>query len=295
MNNIQKDKTTIEDYFVVSNNIYQNLLGYKPEQTALISLDKLKWRQFCKKWALNEYSDGVYLPRNQTAVIQKEIETASLGLFHEYFGHGLFCEQSLQGKRLVNLERKLLEKEKKCLGRQFNLRDIEKFRRQNILFKELNKLKEENLGLYENFAIFSEFILSKDMGLQEIFEKKYDKLYKEDKNQIDKIISFNKEYGALSTFYSFGLARKTDVKRINQLLNDIYKNKLADIKLAVLYGSKKPFSDIDIFMVSNNLNEINSSWLDIRIYSEKEFENGIEMFDISITDPVLSGEFVLGG
>ena len=75
----------LREYFKSSNEYFENLLGYKPEQTKL------------QTFPSNELNhEGVYLPRNQTAIIQ---EGNPLSLFHEYFGHGLFCEQSLTGDR----------------------------------------------------------------------------------------------------------------------------------------------------------------------------------------------------
>ena len=88
-----------------SNQFYQELLGYKPEQTSLQQIPETQWNEFATQRGLNPNSSGIYLPRNQTAII---LEENSLALFHEYFGHGLYCEQSLIGRKLIDLEKKLL-------------------------------------------------------------------------------------------------------------------------------------------------------------------------------------------
>ncbi|MBU2615933.1 MAG: hypothetical protein KKC19_02410, partial [Nanoarchaeota archaeon] len=78
---------------------------------------------------------GIYLPRNQTAVVQ---EDNTLSLFHEYFGHGLYCEQSLTGIKLVDLEKSLLDEEKqKFQDKQFTLKELQEFRQGNRTFQKL--------------------------------------------------------------------------------------------------------------------------------------------------------------
>jgi len=53
-----------------------------------------------------------------------------LTLFHEYFGHGLFCERTQIGQRLVNLEKELLKEEQQEFdGKEFTLEDLKKFRK----------------------------------------------------------------------------------------------------------------------------------------------------------------------
>ena len=151
------------------NNYYEDLLGYSVEKTKLNSLNETQWNSFCNKYNLNKNSSGIYLPRNQTAIIPIN---NSLSLFHEYFGHGLYCEQSLSGRNLIDLENKLLKEEKQEFqNRQFSLEEIQKFREKNQTFKELREFENKNLGLYEGFAIFSEYFLSKEFNLKDSFEK----------------------------------------------------------------------------------------------------------------------------
>jgi len=215
-------------------------------------------------------------------------------LFHEYFGHGLYCEQSLQGRKLVDLEKKLFDEEKNFFnGKKFNLENVKKFRNENKTFDYLNNLKNQNLGTYESFAIFSEYFLSKEFGLENLFEEKYEKLNGGFRKYFDEVISFNKKFGKLATFYGFGLERVTTPGRVKELLEGVYGKKLEDVKFAVLYGSKKRFSDIDVFSVGKSDN-IENEWLDLRNYSKEEFEKKLNLLDTEITDPLFSGEIILG-
>lgn len=281
-----------QDWISKVNNYYQNLLGYSIKNTKLIELIQNKWNYFCSDSNLNQNSSGIYFPRNQTAIVPKDNK---LSLFHEYFGHGLFCEQSLIGRNLIDLEKKLMDEERqKFENKKFTLEDLKKFRHQNDTFRQLQEFKNKNLELYEGFAIFSEFILSREFNLMSFFEDKYDSLSVSDKEKIESIVYFDKKYGDLATFYNFGLAKRTTTERAKKLLIEIYKDKIKDIKLALLYGSKKEFSDIDLFIVSENLIQVNSSWLDIRIESLKDFEEKVNFLDASIIGPLLDSEYVMG-
>jgi len=169
-----RDSTALRNLLETSNSFYQDLLGYKPEQTQLEIISKNKLDELVSQKGFNPNSSGIYLPRNQTAIIQ---EGNLLSLFHEYFGHGLYCEQSLTGRELVDLERRLLKEEKEFFNeKKFIKEDLDNFRKENGTFKYLINFKENNLEIYEGFAIFTEYFLSKNFGLKNLFEEKYEKL-----------------------------------------------------------------------------------------------------------------------
>jgi hypothetical protein len=268
------------------------LLGYKPEQTTLKIIPKNQWLDFTTQENYKN-SSGIYLPRNQTAIVQKQNQ---LSLFHEYFGHGLYCEQSLAGKKLVSLDKKLLREEKQEFqNKEFDLEKLQKFRDNNKTFQELEMLRTQNLLQYELFAIWTEYLLCKKFNLNNLFENKYDSFEKEDKEQTNKIINFSEQYGNLTTFYNFGLARKTTAKRVKKLLEDIYGIKtIKNSKLILLTGSKKLFSDIDLFASSNYLKPIKTKWLDLVSFNEKDFEKRIRLFEAQVTYPIMNGEFIAG-
>ncbi|MDO8467847.1 MAG: hypothetical protein Q7S56_02785 [Nanoarchaeota archaeon] len=289
-------QTSLECYLEPSRAIFSDLLGYKPEQTSLQSLNEEQWKMFCQSIGFNQSSFGIFLPRNQTAVIPLHVKKSELSLFHEYFGHGLYCEQSLQGRRLVSLEKELLEQEKQeFLSRKFTLEDVQKFRRTNLIFKELEELRRKNLGAYELFAVWTEYFLSREFGLRDGFERKYEFLEKENKEVVDSVINFSRQYGDLATFYTQGLARKITTERVKKLLEDIYGlEAVQNSRLILLTGSKKPFSDIDLFASSNYLQSIKNNWLDLVVFNNEDFERRIGLFEIQVTSPIMVGEFVAG-
>jgi len=276
-----------------SNSFYQDLLGYKPEQTSLQSIPENQWKSFCESIGQPIDKSGIYLPRNQTAVIR---EDNPLSLFHEYFGHVLYCEQSLSGRKLVNLERRLLGKEKQEFqNRSFTLEDIQRFRTGNSTFQELDKFRKQNLLQYETFAIWTEYLLSGKNGLRDLFERKYDSLERQEKEHVDSAINFSEQYGNLATFYASGLARRTTTERVRRLLEGVYGDKAVNnSRLVLLTGSKKSFSDIDLFTSSNYLQSIKNDWLDLVVFGEEDFEKRVKLFETQVTHPIMAGEFIAG-
>lgn len=281
--------TLIED----SNSFYQELLGYKPEKTSLHCVSEDQWNSFADQRGLNLNSSGIYLPRNQMAIVRDE---NPLSLFHEYFGHGLYCEQSLAGMKLVDLERRLLEEEKNEFeGKEFTLDELIEFRQNNPTAQNLEKFRQENLGRYELFAVWTEYLLSGKHSLEDGFGIKYDSLPDGDREVVDSVINFSKSYGDLATMYAFGLARVQDRKRLLNLSNDIYGKKLDRTRLITHFGSGKPFSDIDLFVVSNDIISTYDPWLDVRVYKLEDIERNIRLLNPMVTDPIMVGNFVFGG
>ncbi|MBU2459201.1 MAG: hypothetical protein KKB29_02460, partial [Nanoarchaeota archaeon] len=282
----------LQGYLETSELFYEELLGYKPEQTSLEEIPAEQWGEFTTQRGFDSESSGFYLPRNQTAVIR---EDDSLGLFHEYFGHGLYCEQSLTGRNLVDLEKRLLEEEKQEFdGKEFTLEDLKKFREGNQTFQGLDDFRKRHLGTYELFAVWTEHLLSGEFGLRDEFGRKYDSFGKEDQEVIDSAIGFSNQFGNLAAFYAFGLRKIQDQERLLRLSQGIFGNKLDRTRSVLHFGSGKPFSDVDLFVVSSNIPSTYDPWLDVRAYRPKDMDKGIRVLNPMITDPIVVGELVFG-
>ena len=98
----------------------------------------------------------------------------------------------------------------------------------------------------------------------------------------------------MATFYAQGLARRTTPERVRRLLKDIYGDKLNRVKFASLYGSRKEFSDIDVFVVGEDLSRIKNDWIDISVYNTNVFNEKLKLFDVALTDALSNGELVFG-
>ena len=287
-----QDSTALQEFLETSNSFYQDLLGYKPEQTSLREIPREKWEDLTQQFNLSPNSSGIYLPRNQTAIIQ---EDDALGLFHEYSGHGLYCEDSIAGIHLVELEKKLLgEEEQEFDGRSFTLEDLQKFRTQNQTFQELDEFRKQNLAKYETFAIWTEYLLSREFGLNDDFEERYNSLPPEDQESINSAIRFSNQFGDLATHYAFGLRKIQDQKRLLKLSQGVFGRKLNRTQLILHFGSGKPFSDVDLFVVSNDIPSTYDPWLDVRAYQPQDLDRGIRVLNPMITDPIMTGTPIFG-
>ena len=85
-----------------------------------------------------------------------------------------------------------------------------------------------------------------------------------------------------------------DKKRLLKLSQNIFGRKLERAKLILHFGSGKPFSDIDLFVVSNDIKPIYDSWIDGRAYKINEIEEGVKVLNPMITDPIMVGKFIFG-
>lgn len=265
------------------NSFYNNLLGYSINQTSLEIIKNREWNKFAIQKGLDPNSSGIYFPRNQTSFVK---EGCPLSLFHEYFGHGIYCEYSQNGQELVNLEKKLLEQEKQEFqSKKFTMEDVKKFRERSDNFNELIKFKNKHLMQYESFAVWTEYLLSKKFNLLDEFQKKY---------AFDSSINLSNNCGDLAVFYNFGLKKIQDEKRILNLSKDLFKNSLDKTRLIMHFGSAKEFSDIDLFVLSNSVKSFYSFWIDVIAYDFNTIEEKIKLLDPKVTSPLLSGKFILG-
>jgi hypothetical protein len=148
---------------------------------------------------------------------------------------------------------------------------------------------------YETFAIWTEYLLSEEHDLRDLFGRKYDFLGGQEKEAVDSAINFSEQYGALATFYAQGMARRTTPERVKKLLRDVYGSEAVNnSKLVLLTGSRKPFSDIDLFASSNYLQSTKNEWLDLVAFDEEDFERRVKLFEVQVTHPIIAGEFVAG-
>jgi hypothetical protein len=86
-----------------------------------------------------------------------------------------------------------------------------------------------------------------------------------------------------------------DGNKIKNLIEKIYgQEKIKNSRLGILYGSRKPYSDIDLFIVSDDIENFDNEWLDIFSKTPGEFEEHLRLFAVSLRDPLLKGELIFG-
>lgn len=261
------------------------------------------WNGFVNGTGSHPDSHGVYLPRDLSAHLKESSEFLAVNLLHEYFGHGLFCEHAISGQRIVSLEKALEKTEKEMLNvselpahQKFQVDEtnpfFEKYKSQR---EELQQFFSQNVHNYEGFAMWLEHFLSKATNKEVLFEQKMDELVHPDyKKLFEKFFSFSEQNGNFALFAQLGFPKYYNHVTIIDTLKKFYKDDFESIELAIIYGSQKPHSDIDLFIVSDKVQSSYNNWLDIYTRTPKEFEEDLSHFSIAVTDPLFSGRAIIG-
>ncbi len=272
--------TNLEQVIDSGSKIIKNDFGLSTEKTSIKAYDSELWNLFCKTNNFNKDSEGAYIPKSNIAYVNSDSKHLITNAFHEFFGHGIYCENSVIGRPLSELNSK--DEREQFLFDQETAK--------NQLFGIANT----NFGNYEGFALWIEKYLCDKTGNTAIWTSK--------KNMLPREYSELSEYfdQADDTLTSFGLIAQmglpkhyTNEKLLNTLFH-ISQNRLKESTI-ILYGSKKPYSDIDLFIISgNNSNNYFNGWLDIYELNFEDFKNKARHFDISVTDPLFSGKVIFG-
>lgn len=240
------------------------------------------WQEFCQIDGFDVNSEGLYVPASYSAYVRTDSPVLISNVFHEFFGHGLFVEHSQIGKRLVDIIH--------------DSKDENSF-----LYDEVNSqeqpfgLARHNIHNYEGFAVWLEAMLCKETDNSKVWQLKRDRLpdnfvslfeYFEDAEQRLSRFGFMSQLG-FPKFYSDG--------KVLDVVKRVYSSAFENVDFVVLYGSQKPESDIDLFVVSNNpsTNYFNG-WLDIYELNREEFNQLSNNLDISVTDPLFTGRLIYG-
>jgi len=291
----------IQNLILESEKILLSEFRIKPKKsTYIIHSD---WNEFVKNSGSHLDSHGVYLPRSLSAHLRKSSEFLPVNLLHEYFGHGLFCEYAIPGQKIVSLEQALVETEKEML----NVSELpvqQKFQvdETNIHFQKYKEQREQlqqffsqNIHNYEGFAMWIEYFLSKASNQESLFKQKMDELVHPDyKKLFEKFQIFSEQNGNFAFIAQLGFPKYYDDNTITDTLRRIYKEDFNSINLAIIYGSQKPYSDIDLFIVSNKIQSCYNNWIDIYARNSKEFKRDLENLSIAVTDPLFSGRTIIG-
>lgn len=198
--------------------ILESEFGITPESSTYNLYSEEEWRDFLAKTNSDEESLGVYLPRSQSAHLKEDSEFLPVNLIHEYFGHGLFCEYSSIGRKIVALEQQLAETEKKMLGlEQFPENSHFTIDETNPYFEEYKNQREElaeflgqNIQYYEGFAMWLEGYLAHSTGHGALFDRKMSEVVHPDyKRLFEQFKSFEEQYGRFTIFGICTVRRKT--------------------------------------------------------------------------------------
>ncbi|MFH1065812.1 MAG: hypothetical protein V1734_04890 [Nanoarchaeota archaeon] len=282
--------TQTTDIISGTSGFLKDRFGIIPAETTLSLHSFGNWQKFCSERKLDMSAEGVYLIRNYSALINTDSEFLLQNIFHEYFGHGLYTEYSLPGMQVKALEDKLAAEEQDTKS----IEELEELRQNSDTYKHLQKLRQDILPEYEGFAMWMECYLSALVGEKQKFTEKVNKLSPVEQSLCRRFVEYSNEFGEHALFFSTGLPKHYNQPIITDILRKVFKDDFNSIKFAMVYGSRKPYSDIDIFIVSDKLPCKHFGWLDIYSVDTSTFEDLTAKFDISITEPLFTGQFVCG-
>lgn len=278
-----------------ANGHYKNLLSLTTQRSKLFVLGENEWGGFCKHRGLEKESSGIFMPRNMSAYVRENNEFLPLNIIHELYGHGLFFEFSKRGRFFARLEEKLIREERKLLkGRRFSMAELDEARKQSSTFSLLRKIEQESSSFIEAFAIWTEKYLSDVFEMGELFRKKYEEKMPEIEKMIEEFESFRKMHGEKAVFYESGFPKYYDSKSLAIFLRRFLGNRLGEGDICIVYGSRKPYSDIDVLHVSKAPINHTIRSLDIYGSTHKLLDYRLKLFDVSLSDPIMSGEIVIG-
>lgn len=237
--------------------------------------DELEWGRISTQLNFpeafyNSSEELIYAPEKATLPI----------LIHEYFGHALFSEQSSLGKKLKSYEERFI-----CTRNLKIKKEYEEF---------ISKIRP----VQEAFAMSMEKIILENLGFGGLWNERekqlkqrayYPAFYSLMSDMLNK--------GFLSVLYELGFPKSP---RKNILLRFAMENlkSFDGLKYLFLYGSKK--RDIDMLAVYNDSirltkeNIFHKNAADIILLNETVFLKKLDLLDIEITDPLLTGTMLYG-
>lgn len=261
-----------------------------PEKSTLTIYKPKEWKEFIRNHGLRTEARGLYLAGSYTAHIPYGPVFPTL-LFHEYFGHGLYFEHTPTGQQVHSLESRL----KLDRAREFYNAIRNEPLKKHDTESELRALEQQKYDEFEGFAMWMEGYLSENTGYLNLFCNLLDNHTNEHyKKLFNEFLGYHKRYGEHALMYSLGFPKHYDTKIIKAMVCKIFGNDLKDSDTALLYGSKKPESDIDLFIVSNSIKPMYEGWIDVSAVTKKDLEYLTSQLDISVTDPLFTGEYICG-
>jgi len=337
---------SLEDVLQIAGRVVESEFGALPKNTNLVILNPNDWDKL-KRRRNAESANGIFLPLTQTAFIREsgDIDTILPELIHEYFGHGLYCEQALPGKRLVEFEKQLKGLERAlCLDMSGDARicivywpnartvvriselredikaeliksgvDVTRYDAALLCDSNDKSIREYTqtlrradshfktfLPIYEGFAVWMEKTVLTALGKTDLWIKREAELQKNNPQYaifLEEIERAQNDVGFLPFLFAIGFPKRYDVQSIEQVLAKQLSPE-TKIAFAILYGSQKAHSDMDLLVVLDSNEDVvrhnYSTNVDVFVSSRKACLDRARKFDPQFTEPLLTGRVVLG-
>lgn len=250
---------------------YLQEFGLGLSRTSIDSLSAKAWSK------LRIPATGKYIPHRQIAIYNQDAPGAISTLFHEAFGHGIVCEHTKMGRKLVQSGNSL----------------------DTILKEESEEgIYPINFHNFEGFATWLEATLCEETDNLASWKEK-ERLLDKPKTQYylqlrEGFLQAEEQLSRFGVFAQMGFPKHYTNEIVVDTLRAIYGDQFRHIQAAMLYGSQKPESDIDLFVIANERAEYNNGWLDISQRTIEDTTLKCSNLDICVTDPLFSGTTIYG-
>ncbi|MEK6932710.1 MAG: nucleotidyltransferase domain-containing protein [Nanoarchaeota archaeon] len=275
----------MKNLIIQASEILEDKFKIKPERTELYLHKDIQ--KFLKK-TKNPQAKSIFFPRDLSAhVPENRLDLA----IHEFHGHGLYCEQTQYGQKMVSDEQNFESMSQEEIQKALELHE----------YMRLN---------FEAHALWTEDFLLREIKEEELLEKRLKELetlqfndnfnqsIKNYKDVYNKAKQFEKDNGVYELWYTFDFPKQFD----NQILIEITKEKLnsrfKNLVFLILFGSQKKTSDIDLCAVLEDNCKTDeyyeSNIIDLSQFNYSEFLRKLRLFDIPTIEPLITGKLIIG-
>ena len=274
----------MKNQIIEASEILNDKFKITPKDTKLFLYDNIA--KFLNK-TKNPQAQSIFLPKNLSAHCPDDRLDLVL---HEYFGHGLYCEYTPYGKSMVKDERNFDYMNEKDKKKKLNLHEIQK-------------------PNFEGHALWTEDFLLTKLGKRDILEKRLNELnnlvfrsnyytFKTQKEVYERIKEFEENNGTFEMWYSLGFPRQFDKNTLLEISKEKLNSRFNDLRFLVHFGSNNPYGDIDLCAILEDNIDLDeychSNTIDLPQHNYSKFIEKLNLFDITITQPLLTGKLIYG-
>lgn len=250
---------TLERLIADASTKLKQQFGHTINDNKLKIYDTEQWKEFLSINDFQEDAHGLRVRESGITYIWKEAPEGESLVLHEYFGHGLYHE--LADKRKDPYDQ---------LG--------------------VTNSKEAD---DEGFALWIEQQLANELGLSRNFKRRKQLLPTECHKLLDIFNYTEQQLTTPGAWSQAGLPYSFDQDEVRTLIRKFYHQNY-QIELVATYGSQKPTSDLDLFIIGEEHSNYSNGWIDIYEINSKNAPDLIKNYDISVLSPLIHGTPIIG-
>jgi len=261
--------------------ILEGKFKIKPKTTKLYVHENIKG--FLSKTPYPN-AQSIFFPKDLSAHVPRDRLDLIL---HEYHGHGLYCEQTKHGGWMVVNENRIGNMDEEALA-----------------------LNEYLRLTFEGHALWTEDFLLRSLEREDVLEERLEELnnlsfsypfnpeLRTQRDVHNLVKRFEDKKGIFDLWYSFGFPRQFDRETLVEIAKEKLGSRFRNLVFLIHFGSSNPNGDIDLCAVLEDNTKIDeyecSRTIDLSQFNYSDFIRRMRLFDIPITQPLMTGELVCG-